>query len=72
MTILTIILSLLAILICSLVLWAIGKLNRYIGKLESQIEQQLDRIDEIEELLIQSNIKNKKVIKRNLMPSDDE
>jgi hypothetical protein len=72
MIILVIVLSLISILICYLTLWAIGKLNRYIGKLEEQIELQLDRIDEVEELLTQSNIKNKKIVKRNLMPTDED
>ena len=72
MIILAVIISFLSVLICSLVIWAIGKLNRYIGKLEIQIESQLDRIDDLEELLIQSNVKNKKVVKRNLMPPDEE
>ena len=53
-------------------LWALGKLNKYIGVLENQIELQLDRIDELEDLIRESNIKSKKIIKRNIISEDDE
>ncbi len=72
MTILAIILTLIAIGICIFVSWAIGKLNKYIAKLENKIETQLDRIDDLEDLLLQSNIKNKKVVRKNLIPDDNE
>lgn len=72
MEIIGIIVVLIAIGISWLTLWAIKKLNQYISRLENQIEEQLDRIDELEDLLIQSNIKNKKIVRKNLIPDNDE
>jgi len=67
-----IILIVIALGICFFVLWALSRLNKYIGRLENQIEEQLDRIDELEDLLSQSNIKNKKVVRKNLIPDEPE
>lgn len=70
MTIL-IILTVLSVLVSSFCIWAIGKLNKYIAKLESSIDNQLDRIDELEDLIQQSNIKSKKIIKREIIKEDE-
>jgi uncharacterized membrane protein YvbJ len=70
--IIAIILIVIALGICFFVLWALSRLNKYIGRLENQIEEQLDRIDELEDLLSQSNIKNKKVVRKNLIPDEPE
>lgn len=72
MIIINLILFLIAILISSFTIWALSKLNKYIAKLEKQIENQIDRVDEVEDLLQQSNIKNKKIIKRNIISDDTE
>lgn len=68
---LAIIFGILTIGISVFTLWALKRLNQYIGRLENQIENQLDRIDELEDLLIQSNVKTKKIVRKNLI-SDDE
>lgn len=70
--IIIIVLTLICIGLTIFGLWALGKLNKYIGTLESQIELQLDRIDELEDLIRESNIKSKKIIKRNIISEDDE
>lgn len=72
MVIFATILIILSLSVCTFTLWALSRLNKYIGRLESQIEDQLDRIDELEDLLSQSNLKNKKVIRKNLIPEDQE
>lgn len=73
--ILTIIIAIVFTLICIGItifsLWALGKLNKYIANLENQIELQLDRIDELEDLIRESNIKSKKIIKRNIISEDE-
>jgi hypothetical protein len=53
-------------------LWALRRLNIYIGKLEDQIIEQLDRIDELEDMLSQANIKNKKVVRKQIIPDDED
>lgn len=67
-----IILILLSFGISIFALWALSKLNKYISRLENQIENQLDRIDDLEDLLLQSNIKNKKIIRKNIIPEDED
>lgn len=66
-----IILVILSILTSAFCIWALGKLNKYIAKLESIIDNQLDRIDELEDLIQQSNIKSKKIIKREIIKDDE-
>lgn len=66
-----IILSILTIGLSIFTLWALKRLNQYIGRLENQIENQLDRIDELEDLLIQSNVKTKKIVRKNLIADDE-
>ena len=72
MIIVAIIICVIAIGVCWFTLWAIGKLNKYIARLEKQISEQLDKTDELEDLLIQSNIKNKKIVRKNLIPDDQD
>ena len=71
MIVFLIILVVLSVLISSFCIWALGKLNKYIGRLEGVIDNQLDRIDELEDLIQQSNIKSKKIIKREIIKEDE-
>lgn len=71
MIILAIIFGVITIGISVFTLWALKRLNQYIGRLETQIETQLDRIDELEDLLIQSNVKTKKIVRKNLIADDE-
>ncbi len=71
MIVFLIILVVLSILVSSFGIWALGKLNKYIARLESVIDNQLDRIDELEDLIQQSNIKSKKIVKREIIKEDE-
>lgn len=71
MIVFLIILVVLSILVSSFCIWALGKLNKYIARLEGVIDNQLDRIDELEDLIQQSNIKSKKIIKREIIKEDE-
>lgn len=66
-----VILVILSVLVSSFCIWALSKLNKYIAKLENIIDNQLDRIDELEDLIQQSNIKSKKIIKREIIKEDE-
>jgi hypothetical protein len=68
----SIILSIISLLGTLLVIWAIGRLNKYIATLEQIVEEQISRTDQLEDLLRESNIKQKKVVKKNLIPDDEE
>ncbi len=57
--------------LCCLLLWAIRRLNLYITSLENRIEEQLNRIDDFEDMLAQSNIKNKKLVRKNIIPEEE-
>lgn len=71
MIILGIILIVVSLITTSFLIWALIRLNRYIAGLERQIENQLERIEEVEELLLQANLKNKKVVRKNLIPTEE-
>lgn len=66
-----IVLVVLSLLVSGFCVWALSKLNKYIAKLEGIIDNQLDRIDELEDLIQQSNLKSKKIIKREIIKENE-
>lgn len=52
--------------------WVGKRLNRYIAQLENLIEEQIERNDQTDNVLLELKLKNKKIIKRNLMPDEQD